>query len=52
MMHKLNNLDTNELLSKIQEFKKIDLKTATLEEISMKILETLSCMLVNQSVFV
>lgn len=52
MMHKLNNLDTNELLSKIQEFKKNDLKTATLEEISMKILETLSCMLVNQSVFV
>lgn len=52
MMHKLNNLDTIELLSKIQEFKNIDLKTATLEEISMKTLETLSCMLINQSVFV
>lgn len=50
-MHRLNHINTMELLTKIQEFKRIDLKTATMEELTIKSLDTLSCMLINQSVF-
>ena len=47
----LNNLNTMELLSKIEEFKHLDLKNASVGDITTKILGTLSCMLVSQSVF-
>ena len=43
----LNTINTLELLTKIEEFKKLDLKKASFEEISLKSLDTLSCMLVS-----
>ena len=43
----LNDVNTLELLNKIDEFKKIDLKETSMVEISNKSLETLSCMLVS-----
>ena len=47
----LNNLNTLDLLAKIESFKKLDLKTATMGEISSKLNNTLSCMAVSNSVF-
>lgn len=40
MSNPLNDLDTLELLAKIETFKKIDLKTTSIQEISLKTLET------------
>ena len=47
----LNSLNTMELLSKIEEFKRLDLKTASIGDITMKECQTLSCMIVTSSVF-
>ena len=47
----LNSLNTMELLSKIEEFKRLDLKTASINDITMKVCQTLSCMIVTSSVF-
>lgn len=47
----LNNLNTLELLSNIEEFKKLDLKTTPIKEISMKSLQTLSCMIISSAQF-
>lgn len=51
MKNPLNNLNTMELLSKIDEFKKIDLKNTPMEVISRKSLNTLSCLSVNSCLF-
>lgn len=51
MNNPLNNLDTMELLDKIDTFKKIDLKTTSIQEISVKTLETLNCMIVSSCSF-
>lgn len=50
MDNPLNSLDTLELLNKINDFKKIDLKNTSIEIISEKSLETLSCMIVGNYV--
>ena len=50
-MQPLNDLNTLELLEKISEFKKIDLQTATVEEITLQSLKTLKCMLVSSCCF-
>lgn len=47
----LNKLNTMELLSKIEEFKRLDLKNTSVNDITTKILSTLSCMLVSRTVF-
>ena len=47
----LNSLNTLELLSNIEAFKRLDLKTTPIEEISMKSLQTLSCMIVSSALF-
>lgn len=46
-MKELNETDTLELLKRIEEYKNMDLKNTTLEEISLKTLETLNCMIVS-----
>ena len=51
MENLLNTIDTLQLLKKIEEFKKIDLKNTSMEEISLKSLETLSCMIVSECIF-
>lgn len=51
MNNPLNNLDTMELLDKIETFKKIDMKNTSMQEISMRSLETLSCMIVRSCSF-
>lgn len=51
MSNPLNSMNTLELLEKIEAFRKLDLKTATMEEISLKSLQTLSCMIVTDSIF-
>ena len=47
MDNTLNTIDTLSLLTKIEEFKKLDLKKALIGEISSKVLDTLSCILVS-----
>lgn len=47
MDNPLNTIDTLSLLTKIEEFKKLDLKKASIGEISSKALDTLSCILVS-----
>lgn len=49
-MNPLNHLNTLELLNKIKEFKKIDLKHATLNEINIKILNTLPYIPIKQKI--
>lgn len=51
MPNPLNSLNTFELLLKIEAFKKLDLKTATMEEISLQSLQTLSCMMGSSLTF-
>ena len=51
MNNLLNDLDTIELLNKIDNFKKIDLKNTPIDIISQKSLETLSCMIVEECTF-
>ena len=47
MNNLLNDLDTIELLNKIDNFKKIDLKNTPIDIISQKSLETLSLSLIH-----
>lgn len=51
MIESLNNINTLELLTKIEEFKKMDLKNTTYEDILMKSLDTLRCMIVSGCCF-
>lgn len=51
MINSLNDINTMELLEKIDKFKKIDLKNTPIEIISQKSLETLNCMLVSNYIF-
>lgn len=51
MINILNNMKTMELLEKIEEFRKIDIKNTPIEIVSHKALETLRCIIVSKCIF-